>query len=133
MSFHTEHQCKHESGRRHFRQAASAWCGATGLCTKSRRTDPLPPRCAPGGSPPLRGENKAAHFVGSFSPSQRGRRERSERGGRFGDFLCKALANQPVTKPERFCRRTLSREGEGVGDAYCRAGNTSLATRSILA
>src|ERR1041384_5099497 len=40
--------------------------------------------------PLCEGENKAAHFVGSFSPSQRGRRERSERGGRFGDFLCKA-------------------------------------------
>src|ERR1041385_6259353 len=31
--------------------------------------------------PLCEGENKAAHFVGSFSPSQRGRRERSERGG----------------------------------------------------
>src|ERR1051325_4430257 len=34
--------------------------------------------------PLCEGENKA------FSPSQRGRRERSERGGRVGDFLCTA-------------------------------------------
>src|ERR1041385_3073675 len=48
--------------------------------------------------PLCEGENKAAHFIGSFSPSQRGRRERSERGGRFGDFLCKAQLRRGVSK-----------------------------------
>src|ERR1041385_8510610 len=33
---------------------------------------------------------RAARRAALFSPSQRGRRERSERGGRFGDLLCKA-------------------------------------------
>src|ERR1041385_7548293 len=50
--------------------------------------------------PLCEGENKAAHFVGSFSPSQRGRRERSERGGQFGDFLCKA-AEEGSFLPDR--------------------------------
>src|SRR5262245_42152226 len=66
---------------------------------KSRRTDPLPPaidaspyRARPSGAalPLCEGENKTSHCAGTFSPSVRGRRERSERGGRLCRlfFLC---------------------------------------------
>src|SRR6184192_3531687 len=57
-----------------------------GLCTKSRRTDPLPPSAA---LPLCEGENKAAHFTSAFSPFVRGSREHSERGVAYADFLCK--------------------------------------------
>src|SRR5262244_769775 len=76
---------------------------------KGRRTDPLPPsidaspyRARPSGAalPLCEGENKAAHFAGVFCPSQRGRRERSERGGQFGNFFVQSPA-PPYVQPGR--------------------------------
>src|SRR5438093_11256079 len=79
------------------------------VCAKSRRTDLLPPsvdasayrpRASRAALPLCEGENKAAHFAGTFSPSVRGRRERSERGGQLCRVVVQSLPwASPISTP----------------------------------